>query len=362
MKKTISIIGGGIFGTSIYLKLKEAGYDCMLFEEKKKLLSGATTNNLNRIHHGFHYPRDKKTAKQSIKGYRSFKKFYSKSIITNFPNFYLIAKNSKVNLEQYIKFCKECKLNFKKLNLKKFPLLTKNIEGGVKVHEPIYDWEKLKKEVDVKIKRLKKNKIRFNTKVLKIEKDNNGFILFTKKKKIKTDIIIDATYNFSNSLTKNFIKNNKFKYQLVFVKKFLLKDFKKLGIAIMDGNFFSFLPKGKSNNHLFYHVKHSIIKEEVSNEFNQNWFNLKRYKNKINLLEKKMLIELKKFLPDIKINFSKKNYISPRVLYANVEKTDKRSSEIKKISPNYYKIISGKIDHSVDIAIRLKKTFKNNFR
>ena len=60
MKKKISIIGGGIFGISIYLKLKSAGFDCQLFETKKKLLCGATTNNLNRIHHGFHYPRDKK--------------------------------------------------------------------------------------------------------------------------------------------------------------------------------------------------------------------------------------------------------------------------------------------------------------
>ena len=158
MKKSITIIGGGIFGVSIYIKLKEAGHDCMLLEEKKKLLSGATTNNLNRIHHGFHYPRDKKTALQSIKGYKSFKKFYNKSIIKNFPNFYLIANKSKVNLEQYIKFCQDCKLKFEKLNLKKFPLLTKNIEGGIKVQEPIYDWEKLKREVDRKINKLNKNK------------------------------------------------------------------------------------------------------------------------------------------------------------------------------------------------------------
>jgi hypothetical protein len=360
MKKSISIIGGGIFGASIYIKLKEAGHDCILLEEKKKLLSGATTNNLNRIHHGFHYPRDKKTAIQSIKGYKSFKKFYNKSIIKNFPNFYLIANKSKVNLKQYIKFCQDCKLNFEKLDLKKFPLLTKNIEGGIKVYEPIYDWEKLKKQVERKINKFKKNKIQLNTKVLKIEKNNNGFIVFTKKGFFKTDVVIDATYNFSNSLTKNLIKNERFKYQLVFVKKFHLKDFKKLGIAVMDGNFFSFLPKGKSNDHLFYHVKHSIIKEEVSHEFNQNWLNLKRYKNKITFLEKKMIIELKKFFPKIKVSFSKKNYISPRVLYANVEKTDKRSSEIKKISKNYYKVISGKIDHSVDIAKRLKKIFQNN--
>ena len=280
MKKKISIIGGGIFGISIYLKLKSAGFDCQLFETKKKLLCGATTNNLNRIHHGFHYPRDKKTAIQSIQGYKSFKKFYKKSIVKNFPNYYLIAKNSKVSLKKYIKFCKDCKLSFKKIDLKKFPLQTKKIEGGIKVNEPIYDWSKLKSDVKNKLKKVKKNKLNLNSKILKIKNKKGKFFLFTKNKVFTADIVIDATYNFSNSLTKNLIKNEKYKYQLVFVKEFKLKKFKKLGIAIMDGKYFSFLPKGKSNNHILYHVKNSIIKEEVSNEFNQSWLNLKKFKKK----------------------------------------------------------------------------------
>ena len=81
MKKKICIIGGGIFGSSIYIKLKLAGYDCHLIESKNSLLKGATTNNLNRIHFGFHYPRDPKTTQQSKEGYRSFSKFYKDSII-----------------------------------------------------------------------------------------------------------------------------------------------------------------------------------------------------------------------------------------------------------------------------------------
>tara|TARA_B100000579_G_C22783268_1_gene830516 strand:+ start:6 stop:1094 length:1089 start_codon:yes stop_codon:yes gene_type:complete len=361
MKKKISIIGGGIFGISIYLKLKSVGFDCELFETKKELLCGATTNNLNRIHYGFHYPRDKKTAIQSLKGYKSFKKFYKKSIIKNFPNYYLIAKNSKVSLKKYIKFCKECKLSFKKLDLKKFPLQTKKIEGGIKVKEPIYDWSKLKSDVKNKLKKLKKNKLYLNSKIIKIENKKNKFFLFTQNKTFITDIIIDATYNFSNSLTKNITKNEKYKYQLVFVKEFKLKNFKKLGIAVMDGKYFSFLPKGKSNNHILYHVKNSIIKEEVSNEFNEGWLNLKKFKKKIKLLEKKMFIDCRKFFPKINFNNSKKIYLSPRILLPNVEKTDKRCSEIKRISNNYYKIISGKIDHSVDIAERIKKQFKKSY-
>ena len=47
MKKKISIIGGGIFGVSVYIKLKSEGYNCQLIEAKNSILGGATTNNLN---------------------------------------------------------------------------------------------------------------------------------------------------------------------------------------------------------------------------------------------------------------------------------------------------------------------------
>ena len=106
MKKQICIIGGGVFGVSIYIKLKQSGYNCHLIEAKKNLLSGATTNNLNRIHFGFHYPRSLETAKQSKYGYKSFSKFYKNSLIKNFPNYYFIANKSKTKLKNILNFVK----------------------------------------------------------------------------------------------------------------------------------------------------------------------------------------------------------------------------------------------------------------
>ena len=58
MKKKIAIIGAGFFGVTTYLFLKQKGFDCTLFEKEKNFLLGASTNNLNRVHFGYHYPRD----------------------------------------------------------------------------------------------------------------------------------------------------------------------------------------------------------------------------------------------------------------------------------------------------------------
>lgn len=358
MKKKIYIIGGGIFGASIYIKLRQAGLNCGLIESKNDLLKGATTNNLNRIHLGYHYPRDTITTKQSKRGYWSFKRFYKSSIIKNFPNYYLIAKNSKVNLKKYYEFCRRQKLFFKKVKINKFPTKINNIEGGIEVKEPIYDWLKLKKEVKNKIKSIKNNEIFLNTRISKIKKFKKKFILLSKKRQFISDIVIDASYNGSNNLTKNISRNQKFKYQLVFVKQFKFVNLKKFGVAIMDGKFFSFLPKGKSKDHLLYHVKYSIIKESVSEQFNENWLKIKRTDKRIKILEKKMLSDFKKYFPELKIKISNKIYISPRLILSNVEKTDKRASEIRTIKENYFKIISGKVDHSIDIADKLKKILR----
>ena len=99
MNKRIAIIGGGLFGITAYFFLRKKNYQCSLFEEKSSLIGGASTNNLNRVHLGYHYPRDRLTTKQCITGYNSFTKFYKKAIIKNFKNYYLIAKTSKVNFK-----------------------------------------------------------------------------------------------------------------------------------------------------------------------------------------------------------------------------------------------------------------------
>ena len=71
-KKALEV-GCGRGSLSCYFSDK--GYDCTLFEKKNNILNGASTNNLNRVHFGYHYPRDYETAKQSTKGYITFKTF-----------------------------------------------------------------------------------------------------------------------------------------------------------------------------------------------------------------------------------------------------------------------------------------------
>ena len=67
-----AIIGGGIFGCLCAIELSKLGKKVILLEQKESLMNGASSNNTNRLHLGYHYPRDLNTAQQCKKGFELF--------------------------------------------------------------------------------------------------------------------------------------------------------------------------------------------------------------------------------------------------------------------------------------------------
>ena len=203
--KKIAIIGGGLFGITSYLILRSLGYNCILFEKNKEIMMGASTNNLNRVHYGYHYPRDNQTAKQSYAGHKSFASFYKDSIIKNFSSYYLIAKNkSLINFSNYLKFCKKNKLPYKFVDNKNFITKTNGIEGIIKVNEPVYSWSLIKKIIAKKLASIEDNMIFTEEEVIKVSKIKKHFLIKTTKNTYTCEYIIDASY----MSLKCFIKKN----------------------------------------------------------------------------------------------------------------------------------------------------------
>ena len=80
----------------------------------------------------------------------------------------------------------------------------KNILGGIKVDEPIYDWELIKKDINLKIAKFQTNKIYKNINVNEIQNIGNKYIIKTTKKNFLFDYIVDCSYEGSNSISKKF--------------------------------------------------------------------------------------------------------------------------------------------------------------
>ena len=53
--KQIAVVGCGAFGAMIALSLSENGYEVTVFEREAECFRGASFNNQNRLHLGFHY-------------------------------------------------------------------------------------------------------------------------------------------------------------------------------------------------------------------------------------------------------------------------------------------------------------------
>jgi hypothetical protein len=244
--KNILVIGGGLFGCTIASELSSI-YNVTLIEKENDILTQASKCNHNRIHYGYHYPRSLETAKQSLDGLMLFQHYYSDAIVSNFKNYYAIAKyNSKVNANKYKIFCDYAGIPY----TEKYPspsILNRNlIENCFEVNEPIYDISILKQLI---YKNLKNVNLLLNTRY-----DKNMFD--------KYDFIINCSYASINEIHDQIgVDKLNFKYQDVIIPIFSY-DHERIGLTIMDGNYCSIMPKGFNNNlFLLYHVKHSVLQE-----------------------------------------------------------------------------------------------------
>ena len=267
----IIVIGAGIFGVTSSLTLSENGYNVTLVEREKDIMGKASKCNHNRLHFGFHYPRSIKTAKQSLDGYELFYNNFSESIVSNFPNYYLIEKNSKVSCDEFKLFCDELNIYYSESKPQNITINMSDITLSTITNEPIFDFESIKSDLTNRLNN-STVKVILNKKITSVS-DLNDF-----------DVIINTTYYNINEINKLYgIKPIKLKLQDVIIPIFKMPS-DKIGLTIMDGEYCTIMPKGfEQNTFLLYHVKHSVLKQIEEYVVPENWddYDLGYIENKI---------------------------------------------------------------------------------
>ena len=362
------IIGGGIFGCLCALELFKFGKKVIIIEKKDKLMQGATLNNTNRLHLGYHYPRDLNTALQCKKGFEIFSEEYSDCILSDIDNLYCISKKgSKVNYLQYKEFCKSASLPFNELQQSVLPEKVYNIDCVVNTKESIYDSRMLSECISAQLK-FNNIEILNNSEVSKINELEKGFNLLVGNKKFYTKSIINATYSNYNSFHSDLgLAKNNYQYELTLVPIINWRINKKpVGITLLDGNFFSVLPYGKSLKYSLYHVEHSVFKRHIGERPPKEWLssrNLIKEKDAKNIF-KKMCISAYDWLPSIK-DAEYVGFLSTiRMVLPNAEDTDARPSLIEKMPLKncFFSLFSGKIDHSIWVSKEVAKKVTENIK
>lgn len=314
----IKIIGAGLFGCCIGYELSRYGHDITIIEQDSDIMMRASKCNHNRIHFGYHYPRSIETAQQSLDGLVSFLVNYREALVSHFPNYYMVANDSKVSSQKYIDFCDKVGIS-RRIEYPNDKFVNKDlISTSLAVDEMVYDYDILKRLVKQNIKNLD---IRFNTKF-------NGNLN-------DCDYLINTTYSNINEVNRLLnISPIKIKLQDVVIPIFKMKH-DPIGLTVMDGPYASVMPKGKNKNEfLLYSVEHSLIKD---NQVDIN----KIYKESEKLYP---------FLSDVE-----KNGYWRTLRALPVNDNDERLSEIfiSKDNPKVISVLSGKIStcHKVGESI-----------
>ncbi len=349
--KKIAVVGAGIFGVSVAVRLARNGYKVDLYEANSDILQAASGINQYRLHRGYHYPRSKPTALSAKYSEDSFREEYGEAVREENEHYYAIAKtDSKVTGKQFIDFCKECELEHEEVKLDEH-LHPAHIDVTIKGSESLMDPIKLREIAKKKIKREGINLI-LNTTFKPEQIDKYG-------------MVVNCTYANANFILEKYPEARR-EYQFEVCEKPILRlpdKYKGKSIVVMDGPFFCIDPYGETGLHVMGNVVHAIHATNVG-FFPIVPENIKPLLNK-GIIKNPPITNIKaflkvaeKFMPDLKNAEHIGSMYTVRTVLPNVDSTDERPTLVSKIGDKIIHVFSGKIGNCVEAAEEVLKLVK----
>ena len=346
----MAVIGAGVYGCWIAYILSKKGYSVDLFEKNDQIISESSKLNQYRIHRGYHYLKSLNTAYRCQVNYQRFINFFSDAVYSKFKSYYGISKfHSNINSNTFEQVCSLLNMPYKispESNIFNYNLIDKIYE----VDEKIYDVEKLRN----KFKELTNNKninIFLNTKIELLNKD----YLQTSNNEIhKFDYVFNCTYSEIDQF-KN-ISNSKLDLNYILSEIGIIQVpdlIKNVGVTIIDGPFFSFLPVNE-NIHTISHVVYTHLETKIKNDFLIKKNSLNDNSSFVNL--KKMILDASRFVPSLESSLIKKSFYQIKAISKQNNRNDSRPIIVEK-NENCFNIIGSKVDNVFDMTNYLERYF-----
>ncbi len=346
----IAVIGAGIFGTEISLKLALNGHEVHLFEKNSEILFGATSGSQNRLHMGLHYPRDLETAIQSRIGYFNFSNRFGNAVRSDFPSYYGISSaNSKVSVKEFEDFAKNASISLQEIDKENIniPINGNLLDKIYGVEEGVIDIDQLRIIVASELKNSSVI-LRLNSEVKQIMRcSRNQYLIKSREDMDAFPVVIRATYGVDEIIFDENSRN--FEYQQTLILS-IEAEMESFGFTIMDGDFLTLLPQGFTSNFLIYAPSISTLSSFVGTKPPAHWFNKGDEDRRVNEAAERLIARTRQYFPEIgEINVLEQ-IRTIRSIDPKGRLTDQRVSKVIESSKGFFEVWSGKIDHSVDVA------------
>lgn len=249
---SVGVIGAGIFGASAAWELAESGFAVTLYEKREDIVSGTTARNFFRVHRGYHYPRDWRTAGAARDGYASFAQAFSAALTAPVPHHYAIAATgSQTTVEQFEQHC--CQLGLRARRTRLLDLVRGSVEACFEVDEAYYDATRLRK---LAWERLRSARVRVELKSAHAARDIGRM----------HDFVVVAAYGSLNEVLADLgCPPIELQYELCEVPVVHTPGLHRLSLVVLDGPFVSVAPYGPFA-HILYDVVHSVHARFVGHE------------------------------------------------------------------------------------------------
>lgn len=355
------VIGGGFFGSTLGMFLKEYFDDVVVIEQEDDILKRASYVNQARVHMGYHYPRSLVTALRSMANFPKFIRDFAKAIKDDFDKYYAIARiGSKVSSKQFYEM-------YKKLGapIKVAPSSIKAmfddrlIEDVFRVKEFAFDAKILKEIIQEKYIETK-CELRLNTTVYNIENGNDGYINVNLKEDegICAKFVFNCTYSGLNTILQHSnLPLLNLKHEITEMSLIEMPDeLKNFSITVMDGPFFSIMPFPSKGLNTFSHVRYTPHGSWIDREEYHNGYDvLNSYHKRSNF--KYMINDAKRYIPMLEDVIYKDSIFEVKTVLVKNEMNDGRPILFTKDYgiKNFSNIMGGKIDNIYDILDTIKE-------
>lgn len=346
----IAIVGGGIFGCTIAMDLKDAGHQVDIIEAREDIMSGATMKNQQRLHRGYHYPRSFGTAMDCKLQAQAFRERYREALTDGAgKRYYAIAKHhTKTSPEEYLRFLASVDLEHKVVK-------TPSCIRGDKVDLVVEVKEQ--SIIPRRLRNLVRQRLFYMDMPIKYFGDATEMNLLD-----NYDHVVVAAYDMNPEILESLgCDRPRYKYQMVQkpvvkIPGGLIKPM--TSVVVMDGPFCSLDPHGVSEDQfLLGHVAHAVMTSDVTDTpryKKEYWGGLEDHDEQ----SWKMLPAAAQFIPSLDYASVVGSYYTMRAVLPNVEMTDERPTIVTSHNDRVTSVFSGKIPAAATVGAEVIATLK----